>query len=111
MTRQETAKIMAVLKTAYPRYYDGKTETELSAALNLWHTMLSDYDYAVVSAAVKAVIATSKYPPVIADITEQISAIVQPEQMEEGEAWNRVRKANLKSCRRNAKPSCALRSS
>lgn len=94
MTRQETAKIMAVLMTEYgSRFCDGKAETEFAAKLNLWHTMLSDYDYAVVSAAVKAVIATSKYPPVIADITEQISAIMQPEQMEEGEAWNRVRKA------------------
>lgn len=93
MTKQETAKMMAVLKTAYPRYYAGKSESEQREAWNLWHMMLGEYEYGVVAAAVKALIATLKYPPTIADVTEKIRMLTVPEGMDESEAWNYVRKA------------------
>lgn len=93
MTRQETAKIMSVLKTAYPRYYDSKSQEEIKAAINLWTTMLSEYSYELVAGAVKALIATCKFPPTIADVNEKIQLMTTPEEMSELKAWSYVAKA------------------
>lgn len=93
MTIQETAKIMTILHTAYPRYYANTTDEEKKAALNLWSTMFADDDYKIIAAAVKAVISTSKFPPTIADIKEKLRLLTTPQGMSENEAWSKVRKA------------------
>ncbi len=93
MTIQETAGIMTILHTAYPRYYANTTDEEKRAALNLWSTMFADYEYNIIAAAVKAVIATSKFPPTIADINEKLRLLTSPQGMSETEAWSKVRKA------------------
>lgn len=93
MTLQETAGIMTILHTAYPHYYANATDEEKKAALNLWSTMFDDYDYNTVAAAVKAVIATSKFPPTVADINEKLRLLTMPQSMGETEAWCKVRKA------------------
>lgn len=93
MNTKETIKIMAVLKTAYPRFYVNQTDEEKKQALDLWQIMFADKDYLLVSKAVKSLIATNKYPPTIADVNEQINAITNPHEMTEVEAWGLVRKA------------------
>lgn len=62
MTNTETAAVLAVIKTAYPRYYESKTKRELQETISLWQTMLAEYAPSVVNAAVKSIIATSKFP-------------------------------------------------
>lgn len=84
---------MSVLKAAYPRYYSGQSGDELKAAVSLWHTMFEEYDYRLVSKAVKALIATLKFPPSVADVTEKIQLLTQPKQMEPMAAWALVKKA------------------
>ena len=93
MTDKETAKIMAVLQVAYPRYYRGISDDEARRTVTLWDSMLKDYSYDLVSKAVKALIATEKFVPTIADVIEKIQLITKPEQMSEIEAWGLVRKA------------------
>ena len=68
MTNTETAAVLAVIKTAYPRYYESKTKRELQETISLWQTMLAEYAPSVVNAAVKSIIATSKFPPSIAEV-------------------------------------------
>ena len=36
MTNTETAAVLAVIKTAYPRYYESKTKRELQETISLW---------------------------------------------------------------------------
>lgn len=95
MTRQETAKIMAVLRGAYPNYYRGMQPDDLMAVVNLWHEMFTDEPYELVAGAVKRLIAsdTKGFPPVIGQVKEQIACLMQPERMTEAEAWAIVRKA------------------
>lgn len=90
MTKDETAKIMAVFKTAYPRYYAAQTETEAKAAVNLWAAMLEEYPAALAGEAAKAIIAVSKYPPTIADMVEKTNELLTGEEMSELEAWRYV---------------------
>jgi hypothetical protein len=90
---QETAKIMAVLKIAYPRYYANINMDEAKQTAKLWATMLADYSYELVSNAVKALIATNKFPPTIADVIEKIHLLTDEPEMSELQAWTYVHKA------------------
>lgn len=93
MTKEETLKIMSVLKTAYPRYYVNQTKDELVNAVNLWSMMLEEYECDVVFGAVKAIIATAKFPPTIAEVIERIGKITSPEELDASDAWLLVKKA------------------
>jgi hypothetical protein len=79
----ETTKIMAVIEVAYPRYYVNTSLEEKKRAAALWASMLADYSYEIVNGAVKALIATNKYPPTIADVTEKIQLLTQKKEMTE----------------------------
>lgn len=95
MNLVETAKLMAVLETAYPMFYAKKTQQEREDAICLWAEMFADEPGEVVAMAVKALIKSrvSTFPPGIGEITEMIHQITQPEQMTELEAWGLVLKA------------------
>lgn len=90
---RETLKIMAVLKAAYPRYYQNAPEEDIRQAAALWETMLKDESYEVVSKAVKALIATEKFVPTIADVIEKIRLVTSPPALGEVEAWALVKRA------------------
>ena len=95
MNLVETAKLMAILETAYPMFYAKKTQQEREDAIRLWAEMFADEPGEVVAVAVKALIKSrvSTFPPGIGEITEKIQQITQPEQMTELEAWGLVAKA------------------
>lgn len=95
MNRNETLSIMSILKAAYPNYYRDMSRADAEGVVNLWTAMLSDYPVQVVSAAVKAHIATDKkgFPPHIGAIIDAIVKITAPEEMTEAEAWAHVSKA------------------
>jgi hypothetical protein len=77
MRASETAKILAVLAAAYPRFEVSETTH------TVWQEMLADLDYAGVDLAARRYIATSKFPP---SITEIRQALV-PEGLAPAEAW------------------------
>lgn len=58
MTKKDAAKILAVLKVAYPMGYRDMSVEDRKATVNLWAEMFQDESYAEVSAAVKQFIAT-----------------------------------------------------
>ena len=91
----ETAKLMAILETAYPMFYAKKTQQEREDAIKLWAEMFADEPGELVAMAVKALIKSrvSTFPPGIGEITEKIQQITQPDQMTEMEAWALVAKA------------------
>lgn len=93
MTKKETIAIMAMLKASYPRYYADMGAEDVETAINLWYTMLKEYDGKIVGQAVKSVIATSKYPPTVAEVLEKIKLITGKEEMTEMEAWSYISKA------------------
>lgn len=79
MTREETIKVLAVLKAAYPAFYRGMKADELNGIVNLWASQFEGDDYKTVGAAVQAHIATDTkgYPPHIGAIKEAIRKITQ----------------------------------
>lgn len=95
MNREESIKILAVLKANYSNFYKGLARVDAEAMVNLWQEMFSDTPYEVVGAAVKAYIATDTlgYPPNVGKIKELIRKLTQPEEMTEQEAIQLIIKA------------------
>ena len=95
MTREETLRILAVLRAAYPNFYKGMEREELQSIAALWQEMFLEDEYAVVALAAKALIASSSsgYPPVIGQIKEKIRLLRSPKAMCGEEAWSLVRRA------------------
>ena len=95
MTREETIKILSVLRGAYPGFYRDITKQEAESTIALWESMFDEEPYELVGAAVKAFIAGDGkgFPPAIGQIKERIRQITQPEEMTEQEAWSFVSKA------------------
>lgn len=95
MNYDETLKIMAVLRAAYPRYYSGQRREEVETAITLWQSIFDDLPYNVVAAAVQAFIADDDkgFPPAVGQINRRVREIVEPERMTEQEAWALVSRA------------------
>ena len=90
MTREETMKIINGMIQGFPSY----KPQNLTHTVDLWASMLSDYPYEAVSAALKAYILTdtSGFAPSIGQIVERIHAEVS-DNMTPTEAWAMVVKA------------------
>lgn len=95
MTREDTIKILSVLRGAYPAFYRDITKQEAESTIALWESMFDEEPYELVAAAVKAFISGDGkgFPPAIGQIKERIRVITQPEEMTEQEAWALVSKA------------------
>lgn len=95
MTREDTIKILSVLRGAYPAFYRDITKQEAESTIALWESMFDEEPYELVAAAVKAFISgdVKGFPPAIGQIKERIRQITQPEEMTELEAWSLVAKA------------------
>ena len=85
MEKVEFLKIAEAIKTAYPK----ENLIPNKEAMQLWYAMLKDLDYKTVQAAVKAYIATKRFPPTIADIR----TMAQPPKTDWSDAWGEVQSA------------------
>ena len=70
MTREETIKILGMLKIAYPKFYQNTTKQEATQTVELWSSMLETIDVTSVVTAVKYIIKNSKWHPSIAEIID-----------------------------------------
>lgn len=92
MTRDETRKILAVLRMAYPNFYRNVSDSDVTDTLNLWASMFTDDDPRLVAAAVKSIIVASnrEFPPNIGTIKEQMRKLMQDDDLSEMEAWVQI---------------------
>ena len=88
MTREETVKIVRIMVDSYPNY----KPNDISETVDVWHMMLSDYDYNIVAMALKAYILsdTSGFAPSIGQLVDKIKSITIPQELNEMEAWSLV---------------------
>ena len=95
MTREETVKIIRIMVDSYPNY----KPNDISETVDVWHMMLSDYDYNLVAMALKAYILsdTSGFAPSIGQLVDKMKSITSPQELNEMEAWSLVCDA-LKNC-------------
>ena len=77
MTRDETLKIMAVLKATYPNFHKDMTRRDAEGVVSLWTDMFSEDSYNAVAAAVKAFIASDSkgFPPVVGQVKQRVTEL------------------------------------
>lgn len=96
MTREETMKLLAVLRTAYQYFYSKYPDGDINAVVNLWHTMFADDDSRIVTAAVMALIEThTGFPPDIAAVKNKINDLISTVSGEasDEELWHQLKRA------------------
>lgn len=92
MTKQETAKILAVIAEVYPTF---AKDRNLENTVEIWARFFEDEPYEAVNAAVAQFIATDLkgFAPSIGQIKAAIHTVAGVEEMSEVEAWGLVAKA------------------
>lgn len=95
MTREDTVKLMTMLKAAYPHSYKDLTKPDAEAMLALWQRLFSGDDPAEVFAAVDALISTRTvgYSPTPGEVKEQMQKLKRSNDLDELAAWALVSKA------------------
>ena len=89
MTQKETAYLLSILRAAYPRFYYDVSPDDLKISVDTWTVMLSDTSLEIATVALQRLIATSKFPPTIAEMRESISVVIHPTMPDSGDAWGR----------------------
>lgn len=75
MTREETIKILAILKAAYPNSYKNMTKEEASGTVTVWAMQFARIPAEIVMIAVNKLISTSPFPPAICEVKNKISGL------------------------------------
>lgn len=78
MTREETKQVLAKLTILYPHFTVGEAVAGFKPT-DVWHEMMQDMDFEKTMKALRACTKKCKYPPTVADITEEYNAIVDAE--------------------------------
>lgn len=89
MTVDEFGIFADAIKTYFPK--DNMLPTD--KAMDLWFDMLKDLSYESAYMALKKHVATSPFPPKIADIRGGATDFIAPQELNEMEAWSLVSKA------------------
>ena len=75
MTKEETTVILAAITAAYPNAYKNMSAEEARAVVTVWAIQFHEMPADIVFMAVNKAIATSKFPPTIAEVKQKISGI------------------------------------
>lgn len=75
MTKDETLRVLAILKAAYPASYSGMTKREATGTVAVWFTQFADVPVDIVLMAVQKLISTSKFPPAISEVKSKIGSL------------------------------------
>lgn len=73
MTRDETIKILSILKAAYPNSYKNMTKDEANGTIMVWASQFADIPADVVLVTINKLISTNPFPPAICEVKKKIS--------------------------------------
>ena len=90
MTEKETLNIIASIVASYPSY-EKLNDAAISGMVKVWQRMFKDDDAKLVGLAVAQHIATSKWPPSVSEIRENLVFMQRPDIIPPDEAWGLVR--------------------
>lgn len=85
MTKSETVQLFAIIKALFPR--DDSFKNATKDMVDAWAEMLGDIPFDHAKAAVKAAVATSPFPPSIAEIRDYATRLTTPKRLSADEAW------------------------
>lgn len=83
MTKTETAKVLAILKAAYPNTFKNLSAEDAGATVNVWAAQFANTPVNVVMIAVNKIISTNIYPPTVSEVKERMRGLYW-------EAWEMI---------------------
>ena len=75
MTREESIKILAILKAAYPNSYRNMSKEEANGTVMVWQTQFANIPAEMVLIAINKLISTSTFPPAICEVKDKIRSL------------------------------------
>ena len=72
MNREESIKLLALIKVAYPTAYKDMDNVSKQATVNMWKTTFSQTPYAIMEMAFNRFRMASKFPPTVAEMCEEL---------------------------------------
>lgn len=95
MTNNETLKILAIIKVAYPNSFTKMTNQDIDMLTNLWTMQFKEYEYELVMGAINTIIASdlTQFMPTIARVKEVCRNLTNHNQISEIEAWQYIKEA------------------
>ena len=75
MTREDSIKLLALIKVAYPSSYKDMDSASLEATVNMWRTSFPDVPYVIMEMAFNGFRMKSKFPPTVADFCEELKGL------------------------------------
>lgn len=95
MNNNETLKVLAVIKVAYPNSFTKMTNQDIEMLTQLWTIQFKEYNYELVMGAINTIIATdlNQFMPTIARVKEVCRNLTNQNQISEIEAWHYIKQA------------------
>lgn len=90
MTREDTIRVLSILRTAYPRFYANMSKTEAENVIDLWSVMFSADDVESVKLALYKLISICEFPPSVAEMRKALAETQIGYMQDAGEAWGSV---------------------
>lgn len=75
MTREESIKLLALIKVAYPTAYRDMDNASKNATVNMWHNTFPNVPYQIMELAFNRFRMVSKFPPTVADMVEALKGV------------------------------------
>ena len=75
MTREDTIKVLAILKAAYPASYRNMTRDEANGVVMIWATQFANISVEAVMIAVQQHISSNTFPPSVSEIKSKLRSM------------------------------------
>ena len=75
MTREETIKVLAILKAADPNSYKNMSKEEANGTVAVWAMQFATYPAELVMIAINKLISSSPFPPAICEVKDKIGGM------------------------------------
>lgn len=75
MNKNEAAKLLALIKVAYPSTYKDMDDKTKIATVNMWQSTFANVPYAIVEMAFDHFRRVSKFAPTIADMYDELKSL------------------------------------
>lgn len=75
MTRDETTKVLALLKAAYPNAYKGMTKEEAMGTISIWTMQFESVPVDIMLMAINRIISTKPFPPAISEVKLELHSL------------------------------------
>ena len=75
MNREESIKLLALIKVAYPTAYKDMDNASKQATVNMWQSTFQDMPYPIMEMAFNHFRLISKFPPTVAEMAEELKTL------------------------------------